>query len=148
MADFLLGIYHWLEPFLPWLTTISVALALVSLVGLPVLVIYMPRDYFLGAHRRRRRGLSSYWFTTARNVLALFLAVAGFLMLILPGQGLLTLLAAVIMSEMPGKYRLERWIILRPGILKTVNWIRRKYQKAPMLAPPVGYNRKRIPRLK
>ncbi|RUO30911.1 hypothetical protein CWE12_06645 [Aliidiomarina sedimenti] len=147
MIEGLVAAFDWIQPYLPWLTSISVILAVVSLVVLPVLIIYMPKDYFLGAHRRRRRGLSSYWFTTARNLLALVLMVAGLLMLVLPGQGLLTLLAALIMSDVPGKYRMERWVVLQPGVLRTINWVRRKYKKAPILAPPTGHNRKRPPRI-
>lgn len=129
------------QPFLPLLTIVSLVLALVSLVLVPVLIIYMPADYFLAAHRRRRRGYKAHGLTLARNTLAFILLIAGLLMLVLPGQGLLTIFVALIMSDVPGKYRLERWLVLKPGVLRTINWVRRKYKKSPVKAPPKGSNR-------
>ncbi|MCC5878519.1 MAG: hypothetical protein JJU03_01285 [Idiomarina sp.] len=130
-----------IQPFLPLFTAVSLVLALVSLVLVPVLIIYMPADYFLAAHRLRRRGLTAHWLLVGRNILAFLLLIAGLLMLVLPGQGLLTILAALILSDVPGKYRLERWLVLQPGILRMINWVRRKYKKAPVKAPPRGINR-------
>lgn len=141
MIESLLAVYEWSRPLLIWFTSISLVLALVSIVVLPILIIYMPHDYFLGAHRRRRRGFSAAWLFIVRNFFAVLLLIAGMLMLLLPGQGLLTMLAAIILSDVPGKYRLERWLILRPGILRAINWLRRKYDKAALVAPPTGINR-------
>lgn len=129
------------QPFLPLITIVSFALALISLVLVPVLIIYMPADYFLAAHRMRRRGYTAHGLTLARNILAFVLLIAGVLMLVLPGQGLLTIFVALLMSDMPGKYRLERWLVLKPGVLRTINWVRRKYNKTPVKAPPRGANR-------
>lgn len=141
MTESWLAIYEWSKPLLIWFTSISLVLALVSIVVLPILIIYMPKDYFLGAHRRRRRGVSAAWLFVVRNFFAALLLIAGILMLLLPGQGVLTMLAAIILSDVPGKYRLERWLILRPGLLRAINWLRRKYGKLPLLAPPQGINR-------
>ena len=134
------------QPYLVLIATVSGVLALVSLVLVPVLIMQMPGDYFLAAHRIRRRGSSARWLTVARNLLAITLFVAGLMMLVLPGQGLLTLLAALIMSDVPGKYRIERWLILRPGVLTAINWVRRRYRKTPIMSPPQGLNRSRLGR--
>lgn len=141
LTEWFTVLYEEFRPLLFWFTSISLALALVSIVVLPVMVIYMPKDYFLGAHRRRRRGFSTTWVLLIRNLCAFLLMVAGLLMLVLPGQGLLTLLAALIISDIPGKYRMERWLVLRPGILRAINWLRRKYAKPAVIAPPVGLDR-------
>ncbi|WP_290538524.1 S-methyl-5-thioribose-1-phosphate isomerase [Alcanivorax sp.] len=63
------------------------------------------------------------------------LLVAGILMLVLPGQGLLTILIALMASTFPGKYRLERAIMRRPGVFRAANWIRRKYDRTPLKHP-------------
>ncbi len=47
-------------------------------------------------------------------------------MLVTPGQGLLTLLIGLLLLNFPGKYRLERWLVRRPGVLRTLNWVRRR----------------------
>lgn len=129
------------QPYLVLIASISGGLAIISMVLVPVLIVQMPKDYFLGAHRIRRRGFSARWLMVARNILALTLFIAGLLMLVLPGQGLLTLIVAIIMSDVPGKYRVERWLVLQPGVLKAINWVRRRYHKPVIIAPPRGVNR-------
>jgi hypothetical protein len=143
MKDYLALAYDWIAPWIPLLTSVSLVLALVSLILLPILIVNMPSDYFLAARRRRRNATSvRRWYVILRNVLAMVLLVAGIIMLFVPGQGLLTVLAAIALSDLPGKYRIERWIVLRPGILRAINWVRKRYHKPPVKCPPVGYNRK------
>lgn len=125
----------WFEPLLIGVTLGSLLLALVSLVVIPILIVRMPADYFIARRRRRKRRPELLWFTVLRNVVAAILLILGILMLVLPGQGLLTILAAVVVSDIPGKYRLERWLITRPGILRGINWIRRAYKKPEVEAP-------------
>jgi hypothetical protein len=54
-------------------------------------------------------------------------------MLVLPGQGLLTIIIGLVLMEFPGKYHAERWVINRPAVLAAINWIRLKAGK-PKLA--------------
>lgn len=129
------------QPYLILIASISGGLAIISMVLVPVLIVQMPKDYFLAAHRIRRRSFSARWLTVARNALGVTLFIAGLLMLVLPGQGLLTLIVATIMSDVPGKYRVERWLVLQPRVLKAINWVRRRYHKPEITAPPRGLNR-------
>ena len=62
-------------------------------------------------------------------------SIRGASRLVLPGQGILTLLIALMVSTFPGKYRMERAIMRRPRVLRAANWIRRRYHK-PELNPP------------
>jgi hypothetical protein len=68
-----------------------------------------------------------------KNLLGIIFLCAGFLMLFLPGQGLLTLLVGLMIMNYPGKYALERWLIQRPFVLPAVNWLRAKYDHPPLL---------------
>lgn len=130
---------HWLEPLLPWLTGLGIALALVSLLALPVLVVLMPRDYFVAPRRpERHRGAVLWMLRALRNALALMLIFAGLLMTVLPGQGLLTLLIGIMVSTFPGKYRLERWLVRQRGVFYALNWIRGHAGKEPMYYPAPG----------
>jgi hypothetical protein len=52
-------------------------------------------------------------------------------MLFTPGQGILTILAGLLLMNFPGKYRLERWLVQRPGVLSSLNWLRTRRGKAP-----------------
>ena len=54
-------------------------------------------------------------------------------MLVLPGQGLFTILIGLMMSNYPGKYYIEKKIIAIPSILKTINWLRKKSNKEPII---------------
>jgi hypothetical protein len=47
-------------------------------------------------------------------------------MLILPGQGLLTILLGVMLVDFPGKRSLELLIIRRPSISRVVRWVRQR----------------------
>ena len=50
-------------------------------------------------------------------------------MLFLPGQGILTIVTGLIMSDYPGKFSLERKIASHPRILSGLNWLRKKAKR-------------------
>ena len=58
---------------------------------------------------------------------------AGIVMLIGPGQGILTILIGLILMDIPGKRPLEAKLIKRPVILAAVNNFRAKYHKPPLV---------------
>ncbi len=125
-----------LQPLLPILTVTGVVMALASMMAIPWLLVRMPRDYFNTPSRPLHyRGPLAWFIWVVRNALALVLLAAGVLMLILPGQGILTILIALMVSTFPGKYRMERAIMRRPRVLRAANWIRRRYHQ-PELNPP------------
>ena len=125
-----------LEPWVPALTITGFVMALASCVAIPWLLLRMPADYFTESYLpHAHRGPLAWFFWVIRNVIAVVLLVAGILMLVLPGQGLLTILIALMASTFPGKYRLERAIMRRPGVFRAANWIRRKYHRTPLKHP-------------
>ena len=63
---------------------------------------------------------------TFKNLIGYCLILGGILMLVLPGQGLLTILVGLMLSDYPGKFKLEKRIIKTRLILKTINWYRAK----------------------
>jgi len=62
----------------------------------------------------------------------LLLVIAGIIMLIGPGQGILTILIGLILMDIPGKRPLEARIIKKPTILAVVNSLRGRYDKPPL----------------
>jgi hypothetical protein len=60
------------------------------------------------------------------------LIIGGILMLVLPGQGLFTIIIGLMLSNYPGKYFIERKFIAIPSVLKTINWLRKKSNKPPL----------------
>ena len=124
-----------------WLMAASVISLLAGLLLLPVFITRIPVDYFSHSHRHRlsansRHPLIRLLIVGSKNLLGTVFIAAGLLMLFLPGQGLLMLLVGLIIMNYPGKFELERWIILRPHVLPAINWLRTKYNHPPLLAPP------------
>ena len=67
-----------------------------------------------------------------KNIIGYALILGGLLMLVLPGQGLFTIFIGLILSNYPGKYKLERKLISIPSIFKMVNWLKDKSNKPPL----------------
>ena len=122
---------HRHHELLTWAAVLSAAVAVGSLFLVPYVVIRIPPDYFAAPRRRespfhRLHPVLYVLVIGLKNLLGLGLLLAGIVMLVLPGQGLLTMLIGLMLLDFPGKYRLERWFLSRPGVLSGVNWIRRR----------------------
>lgn len=120
---------------------IGIVSLVASLVLLPFLVVRIPADYFRHERREReyvhdRHPVVQQVIVILKNALGVVLVLAGLAMLVLPGQGLLTLLIGLMLTDFPGKYRLEKRLIAQPGVLKAVNWLRARAGHAP-LEPPI-----------
>ena len=124
------------QPWLAWIGVGSLVLLVGSLVALPVVVARIPEDYFTPEHRSRRvrdePTAMRLIVHVAKNVLGVVFVLAGIAMLILPGQGVLTILIGVMLMDFPRKYELERWLITRGPVLKALNWIRAKAKRPPL----------------
>ncbi len=123
-----------------WLLVFSAFSFLATLVAVPIILIRLPQDYFAFSHRHRnswknRNRILRIPVFIAKNLLGIILIVLGILMLVLPGQGLLTILIGLVLLEFPGKYKIERMIVNRPAVLRTINWIRTKAGKAALIDP-------------
>ncbi len=116
----------------------SVLMFALSAVGVPWFVARLPVDYF-SRRERQKLGMPDIerprWALAlrfGRNLIGLLLLLAGVAMLVLPGQGLLTLLVALLLLDFPGKRRLERRIIASRPVLRAVNALRRRAGRPPM----------------
>jgi hypothetical protein len=56
-------------------------------------------------------------------------------MLIMPGQGLLTLFLGLAIMDFPGKRKVIRFLIRLKTIQNSLNWIRRKKKRPPFMFP-------------
>lgn len=120
---------------LAWL---SAGLLLVSIAVIPWIIIKIPEDYFHERYRVRISKSSQHpvlaqIITGLKNLIGFILIMLGILMLILPGQGILTILIGLFLMNFPGKYKLERKIVSFPKVLKSLNWIRQKANKPPLM---------------
>jgi hypothetical protein len=129
----------WQQPLL-WVSGLSLLALLASLIGIPWVITRLPQDYFIREERvawnaTPTNPVLGALLAALKNLLGLMLVVLGILMLVTPGQGVLTLLIGLLLMNFPGKYHLERWLISRPGVLRGMNWLRRRRHKMPFDVP-------------
>ena len=122
--------------FFFWLGVVSSIIFIVSLLSIGWLVSLIPSDYFI--NRKESKFKLNYpvtWivYTIIKNIFGYILILGGILMLILPGQGLLTIFIGLMLSNYPGKYSIEKKIIATPKILKSINWLRKKSNEPPLI---------------
>lgn len=120
-----------------WLLGIaSAAMLVVSAIVIPFLIVRLPADFYVEndhpRHLFQDRPVVRIFFLTVKNAIGAVLLVAGVLMLVLPGQGILTILAALALLDFPGKRKMEMRILHRPAILKSVNWVRKRAGREPL----------------
>jgi len=116
-----------------FLGTFVANIALVSFI-----LVKIPADYFKKTHK------TQFWVgpnpalhaakMIGKNILGVFLVVLGIILSIpgVPGQGLLTILLGVVLVDFPGKRRLERKLLSRQEIVKTIDRLRKKFNKPPL----------------
>ena len=75
------------------------------------------------------------FFKGLKNLAGLGIVVLGVAMLLLPGQGILTILIGLTLLDFPGKRRLEIWFVRRSSILNGINRIRKKARREPLMLP-------------
>jgi hypothetical protein len=118
---------------LAWLGIASLVMFLAGVVVVPVLVARMPADHFVRPRPKvYRHPVLHAILVIARNSLGVLLLAAGIAMLVLPGQGILTILIALGLMDFPGKRRFELAIVSRKPVLKTINWLRARAHQAPL----------------
>lgn len=135
MPDIISSIINDYAAYLKILAWSSPLLFIIGIAVTPFLVALIPEDYFVRETRpkKQRTLIETLLHILAiglKNILGLFLVLAGLAMLILPGQGILTLLLGIILIDYPGKYAIERKLIAIPAVINSVNWARKKRGKA------------------
>jgi hypothetical protein len=123
-----------------WLFFVSLAMFLLTPLVVGWLVVRMPADYFTA----RRRSRPAYWqrhgalgpaAMLLKNLLGIMLLVGGLVMLLVPGQGLLTIAVGLMLVDFPGKFRFERWLAMRPPVWRSINWLRKRAGRGPLERP-------------
>ncbi len=125
---------------LTWVTLFSLIIFFVGLAITPFIVAAIPDDYFEQNKRPKLyyKPFSIAWIIKKlfKNILGILLLLSGIAMLVLPGQGLLTLIIGLFLIDYPGKYRLEKKLLSYPLILNSINWLRKKRKKNLFKLPP------------
>lgn len=131
--------WNW-ELLLLWGTALSVVAVVATAIGVSWAVGRLPADYFQRPERAEWEAATGEpWYarlaSLAKNVAGLLLVLLGLILMLAPGQGLLTVIAGLLLMNFPGKYRLERALVRRPGVMRALNWLRRRRGAAPFVPP-------------
>ncbi|HEY6805161.1 MAG TPA: hypothetical protein VI306_16415 [Pyrinomonadaceae bacterium] len=116
-----------------FLVTFFANLAIVSFI-----LVKIPADYFTKHHKTEFWAGPSPALRAAgiigKNILGVLLVALGIVLSIpgVPGQGLLTILLGIMLLDFPGKRTLERKLLQRQEIVRTINKLRHRFDKPPL----------------
>jgi len=114
----------------PWVLIVSAVLLVGSIVGCVIVIVRLPRDHFVNPPEDPKGAVA-----IVRNVLGVILILGGIAMLVLPGQGVLAILAGLLLTTFKAKHKLARRIVRQPKVEKTLQWIREKAHRPPLEIP-------------
>jgi hypothetical protein len=138
------GVLSWVSANAVWIGAISLLYFLVSLIVIRYLIVNMPAGYFMPDRPSAENpavGLKHPVIRTAlkiaRNIGGVVVILIGLVMSIpgVAGQGFLTILLGLSLTDFPGKRTIELRLIRQPLIRKTISSIRGKAGKPPLELP-------------
>ena len=140
MIDSFISFFEANEVFLGIMAGISLVMFFGSLLSLPWLLSLIPADYFVSPEPYKTQHppahpLIRLIIVSLKNILGWILIIAGIAMLVLPGQGTLTIIMGLLLINFPGKRKFERSLVRSPRVLRSINWFRERRGKEPLLAP-------------
>ena len=103
------------------------------------MLVRIPATYFHSSHDRAMwvdRHRAVRWSgMLMKNLIGVVLIILGIVMSLpgVPGQGILTILLGLMLLDVPGKRRWEQKLVRRPKVLQTINQLRRKFDKPPLV---------------
>lgn len=122
------------------LTVASVVGFIGTLIAIPLILVRLPADYFdtrIPRHwMKDHHPLLRLAGLVVKNLVGAVFFLAGFAMLFLPGQGLLTMLIGVSLMDFPRKRELEAKMVGNPTLLGVINTMRHKFHKPPLTLAP------------
>ncbi len=133
MLDFINSVFSEYEDLLITVGVISAIVFVVSLLAMPFLLSKIPVDYFVQnkQHKVEIKGVSGLLIVAIKTIVGLVLLLAGIIMLVTPGQGIISILLGLFLLEFPGKRKLELKFINHEPTFKTLNWLRSKVNHPP-----------------
>ena len=113
------------------LGSLSIFILIISVFMMVLIISFLPEDYLKSENRNlissvqnSRYPLLKLLILIIKNLFGILLLLSGILMLVLPGQGLLTIITGLVFMDYPGKYKFERKLLRQKGVINSINWIR------------------------
>lgn len=118
------------------LGSLSIFILIISVFMMVLIISFLPQDYFKSENRNlissvqnSRYPLLKLLVLITKNFFGVLLLLSGILMLVLPGQGILTIITGLVFMDYPGKYKFERKLLRQKGVINSINWIRSRLSK-------------------
>jgi hypothetical protein len=118
------------------LGSLSIFILIISVFMMVLIISFLPEDYFKSENRNlissvqnSRYPLLKLLVLITKNFFGVLLLLSGILMLVLPGQGILTIITGLVFMDYPGKYKFERRLLRQKGVINSINWIRSRLSK-------------------
>ena len=118
------------------LGSLSIFILIISVFMMVLIISFLPEDYFksenrdlISSVRNSRYPLLKLLVLITKNFFGVLLLLSGILMLVLPGQGILTIITGLVFMDYPGKYKFERKLLRLKGVINSINWIRSRLSK-------------------
>ena len=120
-------------------SAIFIASFLLNLAIVSVILVKLPADHFSKNRKTKfwagRNPALNAAKVIGKNILGVFLVVLGIVLSLpgIPGQGLLTILLGIMLLDFPGRERLEQKLLSKPSIVNTINRLRERFGKPPLV---------------
>jgi len=139
------GLFETVQQWIP--VDVLIGLTVASAIGfvgtlfaIPMILVRLPADYF--DTRTPRHWMKDHHPVLrlsgliVKNIVGIVFLLAGFAMLFLPGQGVLTMLIGISLMDFPKKRQLEAKMVGQPTVLGVINSMRQKFGKPPLTLAP------------
>ena len=118
----------------PWLVTFSLIAFVFSVFGVSIVLLRLPVDYL--SNPAPPKSPQSNWkhllSKIGRNIFGFIFLLVGTVMLLTPGQGILSIVVGLMLLDFPGKLILVRKILTKPRIFRTINRMRTTAKRPPL----------------
>jgi hypothetical protein len=118
------------------LGSLSIFILIISVFMMVLIISFLPEDYFKSENRNLISSVQNSHYPLlkllvliTKNFFGVLLLLSGILMLVLPGQGILTIITGLVFMDYPGKYKFERKLLRQKGVINSINWIRSRLSK-------------------
>ncbi|MEQ8786371.1 MAG: PGPGW domain-containing protein [Pirellulaceae bacterium] len=118
-----------------WLMAASAVAFFSTLALVPIVLVRLPDDYLLtdrDAGRAPRHPVLRWTWRVLKNLLGAIFVLGGVIMLVTPGQGVLSIVIGLTLLDFPGRKSLERRILGHGRVLRAVNAMRARWNRPPL----------------
>ena len=104
-----------------------------------LILVKLPADHFSKNRNTHFFSGPRPWLHAAmmigKNIVGILLVALGIVLSLpgVPGQGLLTVLLGIMLLDFPGRDRLEQKLLSKPSIVNTINRLRGRFGKPPLV---------------